>query len=78
MFMSDWSALMTSQKGVATYRSCTQRKRYRTCMLLNVAAHNVSIQNVKVSKRQRHITYGVTERTASQIVQCTKRRRQKT
>jgi hypothetical protein len=26
-------------------------------MLLNVAAYNVSIQNVKVSKRERHITY---------------------
>jgi hypothetical protein len=35
-------------------------------MLLNVAAHNVSIRNVKVSKL-----------TASQIVQCTKRKRQK-
>jgi hypothetical protein len=29
-------------------------------MLLNVAAHNVSIQNVKVSKREHHITYSVT------------------
>jgi hypothetical protein len=37
-------------------------------MLHNVAAHNVSIQNVKVSKRKRHITYGVTKRTASQNV----------
>ncbi len=36
---------------------CTQRKRYRMCMLLNVAAHNVSIRNIKVSKRERHITY---------------------
>jgi hypothetical protein len=30
-------------------------------MLLNVAAHNVSIQNIKVSKRERHITYSVTK-----------------
>jgi hypothetical protein len=28
-------------------------------MLLNVAAHNVSIRNVKVSKREHHITYSV-------------------
>jgi hypothetical protein len=38
-------------------------------MLLNVAAHNINIQNVKVSKRERHITYSVTKRTASQNVQ---------
>ncbi len=31
-------------------------------MLLNVAAHNVSIQNVKVSKCERHRTYSVTKR----------------
>jgi hypothetical protein len=37
-------------------------------MLPNVAAHNVSIRNVKVSKRERHITYSVTKRTASQNV----------
>jgi hypothetical protein len=40
-------------------------------MLLNVAAQNVSIRNVKVSKRERHITYSVTKRTASQNVKCT-------
>ncbi len=40
-------------------------------MLLNVADHNVSIRNVKVSKRERHITYSVTKRTASQNVKCT-------
>jgi hypothetical protein len=40
-------------------------------MLLNVAAHNVSIRNVKVSKREHHITYSVTERTASQNVKGT-------
>jgi hypothetical protein len=40
-------------------------------MLLNVAAHNVSIQNVKVSKRERHITYSVTRRIASQNYKCT-------
>jgi hypothetical protein len=34
-------------------------------MLLNVAAHNVSVPNVKVSKRERHITYSVTKSTAS-------------
>jgi hypothetical protein len=39
-------------------------------MLLNVAAHSVSIRNVKVSKRERHITYSVTKRTASQNIQC--------
>ncbi len=32
-------------------------------MLLNVAAHNVSIRNIKVSKRERHITYTVTKHT---------------
>jgi hypothetical protein len=32
-------------------------------MLLNVAAYNVSIQNIKVSKRERYITYGVTKHT---------------
>jgi hypothetical protein len=40
-------------------------------MLLNVAAHNVSIRNVKSSKHERHITYSVTKRTASQNVKCT-------
>jgi hypothetical protein len=40
-------------------------------MLLNVAAHNVSIQNIKVSKREHYITYSVTKRTASQNVKCT-------
>ncbi len=40
-------------------------------MLLNVAAHNVSIRNVKVSKRERHIMYSITKRTTSQKVQCT-------
>jgi hypothetical protein len=40
-------------------------------MLLNIAAHNVSIRNVKVSKRERHITYSVTKCTASQNVKCT-------
>ena len=38
-------------------------------MLLNVAAHNVSIRNIKVSKRERHITYSVTKRTAAQNLQ---------
>jgi hypothetical protein len=38
-------------------------KRYRTCMLLNVAAHNVSIRKIKVSKRERHITHSVTKHT---------------
>jgi hypothetical protein len=37
-------------------------------MLLNIAAHNVSIQNVKVSKRERQITHIVTKRPASQNV----------
>jgi hypothetical protein len=32
-------------------------------MLLNVTAHNVSIQNIKVSKRERHIKYRVTKHT---------------
>jgi hypothetical protein len=32
-------------------------------MLLNVAAHNVSIQNLKVSKCESHITYSVTKHT---------------
>jgi hypothetical protein len=30
-------------------------------MLLNVAAYNVSIPNIKVSKHERHITYSVTK-----------------
>jgi hypothetical protein len=37
----------------------------------SVAAHNVSIRNVKVSKRERHITYSVTKRIASQNGMCT-------
>ncbi len=53
----------TTDYGFATKLRCTQRKRYRTCMLLNVAAHNVSIRNIKVSKRERHITYSVTKHT---------------
>ncbi len=40
-----------------------------TVLLLNVAAHNVSIRNIKVSKRERHIMYSVIKRTASQNVQ---------
>ncbi len=32
-------------------------------MLLNVTAHNVSIQNIKVSKHERHIMYSVTKHT---------------
>jgi hypothetical protein len=40
-------------------------------MLLNVAAHNVSRQNVKVSKRERHIAYSVTKRTVSKNRKCT-------
>jgi hypothetical protein len=36
-------------------------------MLVNVGVHNVSIRNVKVSKREHHITYSVTKRTASHI-----------
>ncbi len=75
-FMQNWiqssclfgSRFACAQAGVATLRSCTQRKRYRTCMLLNVAAHNVSIRNVKVSKRERHKTYSVTKRTLPQNV----------
>jgi hypothetical protein len=46
-------------------------------MLLNVAAHNVSIRNVKVSKRERHIMYSVTKHTASQNVKCTLNKRYK-
>ncbi len=45
---------------VATLRRCTQRKRYRMCMY----AHNVSKRNIKVSKRERHITYSVTKHTS--------------
>jgi hypothetical protein len=40
-------------------------------MLLNVAAHKVSIQNVKVSKHERYISYSVTKLTALQKVKCT-------
>ena len=47
-------------------------------MLLNVAAHNVSIRNVKVSKRERHIMYSITKRTALQNVKCTLHKRYKT
>ncbi len=47
-------------------------------MLLNVAAHNVSIPNVKVSKRERHLTYSVTKCTASQNVKGTLRKHYKT
>jgi hypothetical protein len=40
-------------------------------MLLKVGAHNISIQNVKVSKRERHIMYSITKRTLSQNFKCT-------
>jgi hypothetical protein len=63
---------------VATLRRCTLRKRYHTCMLLDVAALIVRTQNVKISKRTRCITYSVTKRVASQNVKYTKRKRQKT
>jgi hypothetical protein len=32
-------------------------------MLLDVAEHNVSIQDIKVSKSESHITYSVTKHT---------------
>jgi hypothetical protein len=32
-------------------------------MLLNVAAHNVSIRNIEVSKGERHIMFSVTKHT---------------
>ncbi len=47
-------------------------------MLLNIAAHIVSTRNVKVSKRECHMTYSVTKRTASQNVKYTLRKRYKT
>jgi hypothetical protein len=47
-------------------------------MLLNLAAHNVSIQNVRVSKRERHITNSGPKRTASQNVKGTLHKRYKT
>jgi hypothetical protein len=51
-------------------------------MLLNIAAHNVNIRNVKVSERERNIqrltTYSVSQRTASQNVKCTLCKRNKT
>jgi hypothetical protein len=40
-------------------------------LLHNVAAHNVSIRNVKVSKRERHITYSVTYTFCNAYVMCT-------
>jgi hypothetical protein len=42
-------------------------------MLLNVAAHNISIRNIKVSKHERHIMYSITKCTASQNIKCTLR-----
>jgi hypothetical protein len=47
---------------ILTLAMVSQHKRCRTCKLLN-AAHNVSILNIKVSKRKRHITYSVTKHT---------------
>jgi hypothetical protein len=46
-------------------------------MLLNVAAQNISIRNIKVSKREHHIMYSITKRTASQKIKCTLRKRYK-
>ncbi len=46
-------------------------------MLLNVAAHNVSKRNIKVSKRECHIMYSITKRTVSQNVKCTLHKRYK-
>jgi hypothetical protein len=46
-------------------------------LLYNVAAHSVSKQNVKVSKRERHITYSVTKSTVSQNVMGTLRKHYK-
>jgi hypothetical protein len=39
-------------------------------MLLTVAAHNVSIQNVKLSKHERHITYSVTTNVKCALLNC--------
>jgi hypothetical protein len=47
-------------------------------MLLNVAANNISIQNVKKSKHERQITYSVKKRTVSQNLKCTLRNCYKT
>ncbi len=47
-------------------------------MLLFVAEQIVRTQNVKISKRKRYITYSDTKRIASQKVEYTKRKRQKT
>ncbi len=56
--------------------------KYNLCSRIdknsNVAAHNVSIRNVKVSKRERHIMYSVTKHTEnSQNVKCTLHKRYK-
>ncbi len=67
-----------SWKASALLQKSFKPKRYRTCMLHNVAVHNVSIRNVKVSKHERHITYSVTKRTASQKIKYTLRKRYKT
>ncbi len=48
------------------------------CMLFNLAAHNVSIRNVKVSIRERHITNSDQKHTASQNVEGTLHKRHKT
>jgi hypothetical protein len=42
-------------------------------LLHNEAAHKVSIRNIKVSKRERHITYSVTKHTyvCNDYVMCT-------
>jgi hypothetical protein len=45
-------------------------------MLLNVAAHNISMRNV--SKHELHIMYSVTKRAVSKKVKCTLRKSYKT
>ncbi len=45
-------------------------------MLLNVDAHNVSIRNIKVSKRERHKTYCDTKHTHFlELLHCVQLRR---
>ncbi len=46
--------------------SKSKPKKISILCTFNIAAHNISIRNAKVSKREGNIMYSVTKRTASQ------------
>ncbi len=55
------------------YKSLSNSNRPLRCRYIMYIAHNVSIRNIKVSKRERHITYSITKHTyvCNPYIMCT-------